>query len=669
MRVGVDIGGTFTDVVLERDGQLHIHKLPSTPADPSLALLAGMRALTDEAAVTRLAHGTTVATNAILERKGARVAFITTGGLRDLLVLGRQHRPDVYALHPTLPPPLVPRDWCYEVPERLDFRGEVLTPLDVAAVDRVLAAAHARGAQALAVCLLYGHINPTHEHAIRQRALDLKLFDHAQIALSSDVLPQFREFERASTTVLEAYVRPIVNSYISNLAAHLPPTTTLHIMKSDGGVMRADGVAQRAVHTALSGPAAGVLGAFHLAKLAGFPRIITLDMGGTSTDVALCDDALPLRPESAIDGLPLRIRTLNIETVGAGGGSLARADAGGVLRVGPQSAAAIPGPMAYGRGGTYPTVTDAHVLADRLAPAHFLGGQMALDRAAAERGIAALAAKLGLSSDQTAHGILALADAHTERAIRRVSVAQGYDPRDFTLVAFGGAGPLHACTVAARLGMVQVLIPPAPGVLCAYGLLVADVVIEYTRPVMQTASAGLLGSLRAQLGQLATQAYAELGGEGLTHEAVTLTAYLDLRYAGQGHELTVPFLTAEGEKRSRVLQRFQDSYHATYGYTLPDRAIEVTNLRLQAVGAIAKPASAPKPVPSMPPAATPLHSVAAQGSRPAYHVYDRAALSVGAQLDGQALIVQLDSTTFVPQGWRARVDGYGNLLIAPSARR
>ena len=418
------------------------------------------------------------------------VAFLTSAGFRDLLYIGRQDRPALYDIYPRIPPPLIPRERCYEVPERLDYRGDVLVPLDIRALDRVLDQVAADGIDAIAVCFLFSHVNAEHEQRVKRRVLERGIVaDDWQVVLSSEVLPEFREYERASTVALEAYVRPVMSRYIGELEAKLPPSASLRIMKSDGGVMRARRVRQRAIHTALSGPAAGVMGAHYLAHAAGFEKIITLDMGGTSTDVALISGRPEPRPESLIDGLPLRVRMLDIETIGAGGGSIARVDAGGALRVGPESAGATPGPAVYGLGGTQATLSDANAILGRLDAEHFLGGNMTLDLKAGERALEELARRIAFNLVDAAKGVVDIANVNIDRAIRQVSIARGNDPRDFTLVAFGGAGPLHACEAADRLDIPRVLVPPAPGVLCALGLLIADVAVDFSQSVMRQASA------------------------------------------------------------------------------------------------------------------------------------------------------------------------------------
>lgn len=647
MFVGVDIGGTFTDLVLSAGGRLHIHKLLSTPADPAQAMLAGLDAVSPNGleALERIAHGTTVATNAILERKGARCALITTQGFRDLLFIARQNRPVLYALHPQLPPPLIPREYCYEVPERLDHEGRVLHPLDRTALDTLLDKIAHAGIESVAVCLLYSYVNPAHELAIRSRILERGLLDESQIALSCQVLPEFREYERASTVALEAYVRPVISRYLRHLEDSLPRSDSLRVMKSDGGIISARNARERAILTALSGPAAGVIGAAYLAKLAGFDRIITLDIGGTSTDVALCPGEPVRRSEAEIDGLPLRMRLLDIETVGAGGGSIARLDSGGALKVGPESAGADPGPIAYGLGGAQVTVSDANAVLGRLDAEHFLGGGMALDVDAARAALQTLADDMRLSLDEAAHGVVALANANIDRAVRRVSIARGHDPRQFTVVAFGGAGPLHACEVASRLNIPRVLVPRYPGVLCALGLLVADITRDYSRSLL-----GISEAPPVLLDEMLAQARADLEREGAAAEDMMFTALLDARYRGQAYELTIPFT-------SNIDEVFSAAHEQAYGHALPGRTVELVNLRVQAVGLVEKPAFIPEALQEN------RGENAYLGEKNGMRRYQREKLLPGAQFAGAALIFQLDSTVYVPEGWSVEVDAYRNLIL------
>ena len=655
MRVGVDIGGTFTDLVLEEDGLLHIHKLLSTPKDPSQAMLTGLQQLLgdDFAALQRLAHGSTVATNAILQRRGARFALILTQGFRDLLYLGRQNRPQLYALQPKLPSPLLPRERCFEIPERVDHKGQVIAPLDERALDATLDEIEREGLEAVAVCFLFSYVNSQHERRVRNRLLERGIVEPWQVVLSSDVLPEFREYERASTVALEAFVRPVVNRYIERLEAHLPINTELRIMRSDGGVFRAVRVREQAIHTALSGPAAGVIGAHHIAQMAGYERIITLDMGGTSTDVSLCDGEVTIRPQAEIDGLPLRVRTLDIETIGAGGGSIARLDAGGALRVGPESAGADPGPIIYGRGGQQPTVSDANALLGRLGSGRFLGGALELDLEMARERFVSLAEQLGRDIAGVSRGILAVTNANIDRALRRVSVARGYDPRDFTLVAFGGAGPLHACAVAERLELPRVLVPPAPGVLCALGLIVANVLLDYNQSVLHFDGPERMQQLAALLAELRERAALALADEKLDAPP-QFRAFLDARYQGQAHELLIPYT-------DEVEEAFHAAHVRAYGHELRDRAVEVVNLRLQAIGAVEKPVL-PYDEPDENASPTPLDSQRDATGATIEH-YAREDLRPGACITGPALVFQLDCTIYVAEGWVVRVDGYHNLIL------
>ncbi len=656
MRAGVDIGGTFTDLVLSDGGRLKIHKLLSNPGQPQTSMLAGLEAITPGGltALAQVAHGSTVATNAILERKGARTALITTAGFRDLLFIGRQDRPVLYEIHPRIPPPLIPRERCYQVEERLDFRGEVLMPLELAGLDTVLDQVARAEVDAIAVCLLFSYVNAAHEQAIKQRILERGIVgEDWQVVLSSAVLPEFREYERASTVALEAYVRPVMSRYIGKLEEALPAATSLRIMKSDGGVMRARRIREGAIHTALSGPAAGVMGAFHLARLAGHEKIITLDMGGTSTDVALVAGEPQPRPESSIDGLPLRVRMLDIETIGAGGGSIARVDAGGALRVGPESAGANPGPAVYGLGGEQVTLSDANAILGRLDSERFLGGNMALDLAAGERALEELARAAGLTIIEAAQGVIDIAAVNIDRAIRHVSIARGYDPRDFTLVAFGGAGPLHACAAADRLEIPRVLVPPAPGVLCALGLLLADVAVEYSRSVMRRADEDAIAALKDIRRELLDLARAELEREGIRDDEMRFIVSLDMRYEGQAYELNIPFGDA-------AAQAFHAEHERSYGHAMRWRNVEIINIRAQGLGSVDKP--------GLDAVAVEPHAAESFGEKlspigGAIKMYERDELKAGAMFEGEALVFQMDSTTYVPSGWRGQVDGYMNLLL------
>ncbi len=655
MLAGIDIGGTFTDLVLSDGERLYISKRPSTPHDPAQAMLAGLTALTPRLdTISRVSHGSTVATNAILERRGGTIALITTRGFRDILAIGRQERPLLYALQPQLPPPLIPRERCFEVAERMDPSGEVILPLDIAALDRVLDEIGQAGVDGVAVCLLHSYANPVHEQRVKERILERGMLEEWQVALSSEVLPQFREYERASTVALEAYVRPVMSRYLERLEERLPEACLLRMMKSDGGVMSGRRARRQAVHTALSGPAAGVIGGFFLAQRAGYDQVITMDIGGTSTDVALCPGHILRRSHSEIGGLPLRTRLLDIETIGAGGGSVVRLDAGGVLRVGPESAGADPGPILYGRGGRQVTVTDANAVLGRLDPDHFLGGAMRLHLEPARKGLAALARRMGMGVQEAARGIIAVTNTNIERALRRVSIARGYDPRHLTLFAFGGAGPLHACEVADRFQIPRVLVPRYPGVLCAFGLLMADVVLDYSQPVLETVTPETGAALRRRLGQMIAQAHQDLAEEGIEQKDRIMAPLLDVRYRGQSYELTIPF-------DEDIEAAFHAAHRRAYGHAMPEREVEVVNLRVQATGLVPKPSLPPGPVVENDGSEAVLR-VRREGKR-AVTLYDRERLRPGARFPGPALILQMDSTTFIPPEWRVRVDEFGNLVV------
>ncbi|MGB1288712.1 MAG: hydantoinase/oxoprolinase family protein, partial [Aggregatilineales bacterium] len=632
-----------------------IHKLLSTPQNPADAMLRGLDTISPDglAALTQVAHGSTVATNAILERKGAKTALITTQGFRDVLFIGRQNRPDLYALHPQLPEPLIPREFCYDIPERLDFEGEILVPLDLAALDAILDKLIENEIESIAVCLLFSFVNPDHENAIRDRILERGILSDEQIALSSQVLPEFREYERASTVALEAYVRPVMTRYITHLRQQLPEKTGLRIMKSDGGVMSADTISRQAIQTALSGPAAGLIGALHIAQLAGYDNIITLDMGGTSTDVALCPGKLQYSANSQVDGLPLRARLLDIETIGAGGGSIARLDAGGALRVGPESAGAMPGPIIYGRGGTQITVSDANTLLGRLDPTRFPDNQIMPDIEAVETAFDTLSAQSKLTPIEAAKGVIDVANVNIDRALRRVSIARGYDPRDFTLVAFGGAGPLHACEVAERLNIQRVLIPRYPGVLCALGLLMADVRLDESRSIMAQATPQNLKHLELIRDDLLEIGRAQLAQENIANDDMRFELLLEMRYTGQAYELSIPF-------NDDPIAEFHHVHEQTYGHALPDRPVEIVNLRLRATGIIEKPDIQHEKLKKL---SAKKARIKIKKSANKQHIprYNREKLHPGMTFAGEALVFQQDSTIYIAPGWQVQVDGYRNL--------
>lgn len=655
--VGVDIGGTFTDFVEVRNGVVRIHKVPTTPADPSDAFSRGLDDLSVPAGA-RYVHGSTVATNAVLERRGARAALLTTEGFRDVLELGRQTRLDLYSLSPTKHIPLIPRDRCFEVPERVDRQGEVLVALEDAELEAVLDRIQASGAESLAIVFLFSFVRPEHERRAGERAAARGL----RVSLSSEILPEYREYERASTTAANAYVAPLMDRYLSRLDTRLQSRgrASLQIMQSNGGVISVDAARREAVRTVLSGPAGGVVGAWKTGALAGFPRLLTFDMGGTSTDVSLVDGVPTISAEGGtISHLPIRVPMLDIHTVGAGGGSLARLDEICGLRVGPESAGADPGPAAYGRG-TEPTVTDANLLLGRLSPASFLGGRM---RLAPERSRAALetvALRMGIAAEQLAEGVLEVANAQMVRALRRVSVERGYDPREFCLLAFGGGGPLHACELAEALEIPTVLIPRYPGILSALGMLLTDVRKEYSRTVMRPVE-GTLADLAPLFDEMEARARRELLAEGVEPAAISLERWLDVRYRGQSYELPVPCAALEP---SAVADSLREAHARRYSYAPESAPSEIVNLRLRAVGEVPQP-ELPSAEPEERAAPVPMghQPVYSRGGWADCPVVDREALLTGHTVRGPALLVQQDTTTWLADGWLARVDPWYNLVV------
>jgi N-methylhydantoinase A len=669
MILGIDVGGTFTDfVLLDAAGQVSIHKLLTSARDPSIAILQGIADL-EVGAETTVIHGATVATNALLERRGARTALIATEGFRDVLEIGRQTRSDLYALHPTRPEPLVPARWRFELPERVDKQGRTLIPLNAGATDAVVRQLVADGIESVAVCFLFSFLNPTHERQVRERIDSLTGEKTLFVSLSSDVLPEYREYERASTTVINAYVAPLTSHYLSNLECGLEGRR-LRIMQSNGGAISAEAARKIAARTALSGPAGGVVGSFELAHMAGFDRVITFDMGGTSTDVSLCPGWIQETSEGTIAGLPLRLPIIDIHTVGAGGGSIARLDAGGALRVGPESAGSDPGPICYGRDDASEiTVTDANLILGRLDAGHFLGGQMALDLPRTHARMQELARRLSLPQEAAAWGVIRVANSNMERAIRTISIERGYDPREFTLVAFGGAGPLHACELAAALHIPRVLIPPHPGVLSALGMVLADVVKDYSQTVMLPAAQASVEELDRLFAPLYKRASDELCDEGFAGDQIKLQPALDMRYLGQSYELRVGARPGGGAQS--YIQDFHEAHRQRFSYANQGEPVEIVNLRLKAIGQTAKPRFSHQAPKQLDPKAAQVgykqvyfaERNAPNAARPVpAALYQRERLAPGNMIVGPAILFQLDTTTIIPPDWSATMDGWGNLV-------
>jgi len=647
--LGIDTGGTFTDLVLVDGDTLRTLKLPSTPDDPSRAVLDGIRQLCGERPVL-VVHGSTVATNALLEGKGARVVLLITAGFRDLLAIGRQNRPELYALHPRRGPALVAREEILEVAERVLADGSIEAPLGEAEISRLVAAVRRLGIDSVAVSLLHAYANPAHEAALAA-ALEAA---GCSVSASHRILPEFREFERTATTAINAAVAPVMARYLGRLQAALG-SSRLRIMQSNGGAITASTAAAEAVRTILSGPAGGMVGAFTAARNAGIGRILTFDMGGTSTDVGLCPGTIPTSSETSIAGWPLRVPMIDLHTVGAGGGSIARLDAGGALRVGPQSAGAVPGPVCYGRGGREVTVTDANLYLGRLLPEHFLGGRMPLDLDGCRQAVEALARQAGLTPQRLAAGVLEVAEATMAGALRVVSVQRGEDPRDFTLLPFGGAGGLHACALAELLQMRRIFIPVNPGLLSAVGLVSADIIRDYSRSVLLPGetSAAELASLYAPL---EVRARAELAAEGVGAAELELQPSLDLRYRGQSFEVNIPW--SEGF-RSDFHRRHQE----LYGHSDEQRPLQLVTLRLRAVGRTHPPDLTRSRLPAGPAAPMASRPVVFADRELPCPVYAREGLPAGAVLSGPALLVEATATHLLAPDWNARVDARGNLLL------
>jgi N-methylhydantoinase A len=675
VQIGVDIGGTFTDIVaLDRAGRLALTKVPSTPKDlldgigtavTRVLALAGAR----PADVERFIHGTTVATNAILEQKGAVTAVLTTEGFEDVLELGRMKRSRMYdlAMDAEVPTFLAPRRRRLGIPERLDARGRVLVPLDEDAVRAAVRALRAQAVQAIAVCYLFSFVNPAHER--RTRAIVAELAPEISVSLSSDVDPTFREYERLCVTAFDAYLGPVVKRYLAGLADTLRglgvPGVPL-IMRSRGGVVSAALAAQQPVTLFLSGPAGGVIGAGWAAERSGVRDFVSLDMGGTSNDVAVVRDGTPLLAgEGAIGPYPVRTPMVDVNTIGAGGGSIAWIDAAGGLRVGPRSAGADPGPACYGRGGDEATVTDASVVLGYLNPARFAGGTLALDVTGAERAVGAIGRRLGVDAVAAAAGIHRVVNARMADQIRLVTIKRGYDPRQFSLVVLGGAGPVHGAALAAEMGMAEVLVPEAPGVLAAFGLLAAAIEHHHARTLQARTDAADLDAVNRCLVELDAAGRGRMREEGAPADQVRVAYTADMRYVGQAYELEVPIaVPVAGERMPEILAAFHAVHERVYGYARPQQPVEFVNFR--AVHTY------PLPRPVVRPAARAAGTVddARLGERGAYFgafvptaIYERARLPRGARLPGPAIIEQSDTTTVIPPGVTALVDEAGNLRL------
>ncbi|MEV6620344.1 hydantoinase/oxoprolinase family protein [Amycolatopsis sp. NPDC051106] len=675
LRIGVDTGGTFTDVCAldEHTGRLHVRKVSSTPDDPGRAIVTGVSQLLDEIGgrdlgeVTYFAHGTTVGTNALLTGRGARTGLLTTAGFRDLLELGRGRRPSLYDLQADKPAPLVPRDLRLEAEERVRHDGRVERALDPEKIRALARQLRQQRVEAVAVCFLYSFVDPGHEQTA-ERILAEEL-PGVHVSVSSAVLPEFREYERLSTVVVNAYLGPVVARYLVRLRtrlAELGLRVTPHVTQSNGGVIPFETAERTPSRMVLSGPSTGVVGAAGIARAAGFPDIITFDVGGTSSDVSLVQDGVPKESTGTeIDGRPVRAPMLDIHTVGAGGGSIAWIDAGGALKVGPGSAGADPGPACYGRG-TEPTVTDANVVLRVLNPEYLLDGQMKIDADAARTAVATVAGPLGMDVLDAAQGIVRVITANMARAIRVISVQRGYDPRDYTLVPFGGAGPLHAVRLARELGMRTVLVPETPGAQCAAGLLMTDIRADFLRTrIMAPEEPGVAGVFA----ELETSATTWLAEENVPPERRRVERFVEMRYTGQNHELAVPVpdgvITADTV--TQLTKRFTAEHERLYGYSAAEDAVQVVTFRVRAVGEVSRAELHRAPLGDAD------ASAAVRATREVYlpesggftpcPVYDRSRLNPGHRIEGPAVVEQMDTTTLLLPGDVAVVDELRNLVV------
>ncbi len=681
LRIGVDTGGTFTDFIIAFKNRQLSFKVPSTPFAPAQAILTGLNQALEllyeefgdfSEAEIEIVHGTTVATNALLERKGARTALVTTAGFEDVIEIGRQARPDLYNLAVKRPQPLIPAELRFGVKERVSSEASVIEPLTVRELTALVKKLKHAEVESVAISLLFSFSNPDHEKRIAEALEPLGI----PVSVSHKILPEYREFERTSTVVINAYLAPRVSDYLGELTAGLSrklkrqDETPLRIMQSSGGSISAEVAAREPVRTILSGPAGGVVAAMRIAELAEIGDVVTFDMGGTSTDVALCKGEARTTNEAQIIGLPVAVPILDIHTVGAGGGSIAYVDEGGALRVGPESAGADPGPACYGFG-TRPTVTDANLVLGRFAGGGLLAGEMALDEFRAAVVLDRLAEDMSRASsklvtrEQAALGVIRVANANMEQALRLVSVERGHDPRLFSLVSFGGAGGLHAAALASALRIPRVLIPSFPGAFSALGVLLADVVKDYSRTVMLTIEANGESTLprrtEREFAAMEKQAKKDLRAEGFTPEQTKLTRLLAMRYRGQSFELEIG---ASEDGETGTIARFHQSHRERYGHANEHKAVEIVSVRLRATGITDKPKLKQEKTFRRHKAKPDREAMIWLGDkRRKAAVFERENLLPGAKLTAPAIVVEYGSTTLIPSGWHASVDGWQNLIL------
>lgn len=676
---GVDVGGTFTDLSIfdTRNGRLASYKLSSTPSDPSKAIVEGITDVLDFLKIqpndiSYLAHGTTVATNALIEKKGARVGLITTAGFKDMMEIGWQKRPHLYDLHRPKATRIIPHGFEREVPERILYNGEVYISLDEDEVRKVVRDLRKMGAESIAICFLFSFINPVHE--CRVKSIVQEEFPEAYVSASNELVHEFREYPRMSTTVLNAYLGPVMEKYVhnfeksmSNIGVKVSPFVT----QSNGSIISISETIDCPIKTAVSGPSAGVVGAASLGRLCGINDIITFDMGGTSADISLIKDGkTQLSSERLVEGYPVRIPMIDIVTIGAGGGSIARIDEGNALKVGPESAGATPGPACYNRGGKLPTVTDANIILGKLNQNRILDGRMEVKYELAKEAIQTeICDKSSLSLEDAAMGIISVVNSNMMRAVRVVSVERGYDPREFVLMAFGGAGPLHACEMARELGINKVMIPSTPGTLCSFGLLMADAKFDLSRSNIMLAIRDNLKFINSIFTNLRIEGDALLDKEEIQRDKRNYSRSVDARYEHQNYEINIPI--PDGELTEASLAEVFEVFHAThkknFGYSNAQFRIQFVNFRLSAVGEIEKPEFQAKPIASNMRMLLPLEMrrVLFSGEREHIEtpVYHRDSFGHGCKLSGPLIIDQMDTTVAVPPKWELFVDGYLNLQL------
>jgi N-methylhydantoinase A len=668
--LGVDVGGTFTDLVLydQDSGSIRIEKVPSTPDNPSVGILAGIERMSIRLGnVAKLAHGTTVATNTILERRGAKTAVITTQGFRDVLEVGRGNRVVLYNIKATRPPPLVPRSRIYEAAERTLYDGSIRLAVDREEIAAISAKLAEHGIEAVAICFLHSYANNNNEQATRE--IVANALPSAVVSISSEVLPEYREYERFACAMLNAYVAPRLGHYLESLRDGLARrgyARNVDIMTSNGGTWPIPRIVASPVNSVLSGPAAGVIGAVFVGQAAGYPNLITYDMGGTSTDTCLVKEgAFAMTTDGRIGAYPLRLQQIEINSIGAGAGSIAGLEAGRMISVGPRSAGAMPGPACYGRGGVEATVTDANVVLGRIGTERALGGEINLDAQAAYAAIERIGDRVGIDAQRMAEGIVRLVVTKMTTSIKEISIMRGHDPRDFALFAYGGAGPLHAAFVADELGCPRVVVPPMPGNFSAFGLLVADVRHDYARTRVVSTAELPVEELRTILAELREEGRRRLAAESFAPDAMQFEARLDMRYVGQAFELPVP-VTERPQSMAEVDAAFLDIYRKRYAYAVQGPA-EIVTFRLTAYGRVAKPTLARTGTAgSLEGARNGERAVAFEGRFVPTPIYDRLALPIDTITEGPAIIEEAGSSTIVPPGFRASVDDVGNLVLLRS---